>query len=461
MFKKIEIWVLYLTLVVVFISYIIFGWLIIREHEKGDYIPVISSFSKASYFLATIPRNIKMMIINSNPLKVREDDFIRFQARGDRFKGISGFSGETNEEEIYYLLSRYNGDIKQSITELIDLRTFKVLHTWNPDINTIFQKIVIEKDGLWSSLMKDRNDFRFRLTHPIFEEDGSLIFHHSSPLIKIDKNSNLEWMRSDVQYHHSNERDKDGNYWHCVRYFPFEVDSRYVGEDFNKYMDHGIRKLSSSGEILFDKSISNIFLENDLGHLLFSVGDKGFNKDPIHLNDIQPVEKDTKYWKKGDVFLSLRHQSMILLYRPKTNKIIWKTDKKLFHQHDVDIINDNKISIFNNNSKDFINGDRVDGNNQVVIYDFKTKEYSYYLNESLKKKDVRTITHGRSQILPNGDLIVEESNYGRTLYFNYDGSQKWEHINRASDGNVYKVSWSRVLYKEEDIKKVHMFLKKE
>ena len=191
---------------------------------------------------------------------------------------------------------------------------------------------------------------------------------------------------------------------------------------------------------------------------MFSVGDRLFDIDPIHLNDIQPVNFDGDFWKKGDIFLSLRHQSMVLLYRPSTNEIIWKGTGKFFHQHDIDILDNHRISIFNNNSKDFVDGDVVDGNNEVIIYDFKTNEYSFYLKDSLIENDVRTITEGRSEILTNGDLFVEESNYGRTLYFNADGSLRWTHVNRANDGNVYRVGWSRILYTEEDIQTVNNFL---
>ena len=53
-------------------------------------------------------------------------------------------------------------------------------------------------------------------------------------------------------------------------------------------------------------------LENDMEHLVFS--DYVFHGDPIHLNDIQPVEKSGPYWKMGDLFLSLRSQNMIILY---------------------------------------------------------------------------------------------------------------------------------------------------
>ena len=73
-----------------------------------------------------------------------------------------------------------------------------------------------------------------------------------------------------------------------------------------------------------------------------------------------------------------------------------------------------------------IDSNIVDGHNEVIIYDFKTNEYSSYLKDSLIENDVRTITEGRSQILPNGDLFIEETNYGRTLYFNADGSLKMD-----------------------------------
>ena len=62
------------------------------------------------------------------------------------------------------------------------------------------------------------------------------------------------------------------------------------------------------------------------------------------------------------------------------------------------------------------------------------------------------------EILKNGDLLIEESNYGRTLYFNADGSLKWTHLNRAENGNVHAVGWSRILYTEEDLQTVNNFL---
>ena len=124
----------------------------------------------------------------------------------------------------------------------------------------------------------------------------------------------------------------------------------------------------------------------------------------------------------------------------------------------MDVIDEHRISVFNNNSKDFVNGDVVDGNNELLIYDFDTETYSSYLQKSYFENDIRTITEGSSQIIANGDLFIEETDYGRSLYINKDGSLQWVHLNRANNGNVYPLGWSRILYNSLDLQTVNEFL---
>ena len=114
----------------------------------------------------------------------------------------------------------------------------------------------------------------------------------------------------------------------------------------------------------------------------------------------------------------------------------------------------------NQGSKEIINTEKdiVDGNNEVIIYDFKTNEYTSFLSDSFINNEVKTLNQGLSEILPNGDLFVEETNYGRTLYFNSDGSLRWTHVNRSKNGKVYSVGWSRILYLDQDIQIVNNFL---
>jgi len=453
MFKKIEIWILYLTILIGILITLAFGVLVRQEIEgitkKGNID--ISPLSRPAAFIARLPEQLLREVF-SDPNKL---DKPWLEQRD--FYNQDGFNGTHNTEESFLLLSRYDGDLKEGVVELIDLTTFEIVHTWNPDIDA-FNDLVEQVDE-FQNIVRDGNNKRQVLVHPKLTEDGGLFFG-SLPLRKIDSCSKLIFQNTHDNFHHSIETDVDGNIWVPSYMYPQSISEEKVGRNFGDggYLDDTIVKLSVDGKILFEKSVSQIFIDHGLEYLLFSVGDMQFDYDPIHLNDIQPVNYDSQYWKKGDVFLSLRHQSMILLYRPSTNEIIWTGTGPFFHQHDVDILDEHRISIFNNNSKDFVDGDVVDGHNEVIIYDFKTDEYYSYLKESMIENDVRTITGGTSQILQNGDLFIEEENFGRTLYFNKDGSLRWSHVNRAENGSVYKVAWSRILYSQSDIKIVRNFL---
>ena len=440
MFKKIKIWVLYLTILLSVVFALGFG-ILVRQVSVGNVKE--GWISRTALTLSEIPMNIKKILL---------DDDLRVE---DRFPNLTGFNGTPNSKESYLLLSRYDGDLQEGVVELVDLRSFEVLHIWNPDIDS-FNDLVEQVDE-FEYLQRDSNNRRVRLEHPKLIQDGGLLFN-ISPLRKIDACSKLIFQNTHDVFHHSIETDIDNNIWVPSYIYPQSLPIEKVGREVGGFIDDAIVKLSPEGKILFEKSVSQIFIDNSLEYLLFSVGDMKFVADPIHLNDIQPVNYDSQYWKKGDVFLSLRHQSMILLYRPSTNEIIWTGTGPFFHQHDVDILDDQRISIFNNNSKDFVDGNVVDGHNEIIIYDFKTDKYSLYLKDSLIENDVRTITEGRGQILQKGDLIVEESNYGRTLYFNSDGSLRWSHVNRAKNGSVYLNGWSRILYTQLDIKTVKNFL---
>ena len=441
---KIEIWVLYLIVWISLLLAIANGILVRQELAGSVKLGVIS---KAALFLAEIPQNLKEMATQSKKLEVLDQQ---------RFTDLKGFQGKANDEEQYLLLSKYDGDKNRSIVELIDLRNFEVKKTWSPDIDLINSLVDVSRDEFKDHL-RDKNSSRYLITHPFLTEDGGLIFKSHSPLVKIDKNSELVWQNQEDAFHHSIEQDHEGNFWVPTYSFPYRVDEKYVGLEWGNFYDDSLTKISGNGEILFHKSVSNIFIENNMKYLLFPIVDS-FMNDPIHLNDIQPVLTDGPYWKQGDLFLSLRNQSMIVLYRPTSNKIIWKGVGRIYGQHDVDILDDHRISIFNNNVYADINGNKVDGNNEVVIYDFKTDSYSKYFNESLLKYNVKTITNGLSQIMPDGSLFIEEQNYGRLLYFNKDTSLQWQYVNRADDGKVYYLRWARILHKPEDIKKVNKII---
>ena len=104
MFKKIEIWILYLIVLLVIPITITFG-VLVRHEIVGE--SRFGWLSKTALFLTEIPVNLKN--------KLREDLKVE-----ERFPLLNGFNGTENSSESYLLLSRYDGDkkIKDKVLEL-------------------------------------------------------------------------------------------------------------------------------------------------------------------------------------------------------------------------------------------------------------------------------------------------------------------------------------------------------
>lgn len=455
MFSKVEIWILYLVVLIGVLITIAFG-ILVRQELVGSI--KLGHLSRAALVVAELPVHVKNAIkeLSGETHLVAESRF------GDSF----GFNGKPTLNETYLLLSRTDKVVNDHFVELVDLRTFEVLHTWNPNIdqfNRLLEENADENQSEFLTFARDNNDRRQFLGHPMLTADGNLLVN-AGTLRVIDKCSKLVFQPLKDIYHHSIEADTEGNIWVPTNLLSSRTLSEEKFGNFDKYSDNGITKLSRDFEVLYSKSVTEIFLENDLEYLLFGIdlGSIGFNNDPLHLNDIQPVDHDGEFWKKGDVFISLRNQSMVLLYRPSTGRIIWKGVGEFFRQHDVDILDDHRITIFDNHVKVYADGiERVDRSNRVVIFNFETNQYSLYQEGPMQEMQVRTITEGLSEVLPSGDMLIEEQNYGRLLYFDNTGQVRWSYVNRSDNGSVYNLHWARMLHTPAQIANVRALLNSE
>lgn len=411
--------------------------------------------SKAAFKVASIPS------VTAQVFSVLSEDYHPEYAWEQRFDDQSGFSfsADAASEDDLLLLSRYDGDTNRTSVELVDLATGNVIHRYAPNTAEIAQDLRAQASTL------DNPDPRVNLTdellphifgiyHPLIEPDGSLVFQNFyAPMIKIDRCSKLDWTLHGA-YHHAIETDSEGNYWTVKRQWPASL--QRVGDRFE---DDTLVSISPDGETLFEKPLSQILLDNGYDHLVYP--HLPYFSDPFHLNDVQPVLTDGPHWKKGDLFLSVRDLSRIIHYRPSTNEILWMKNGPWMLQHDVDVINDHQISIFNNNvgSGRFQYADHVNdsvifgpqrdmyvlGTNETLVYDFETDQVSSPYKNGYESHDIRTVIEGLNEVLPNGDVFIEESKYGRLLVMSKSGDIRWSYVNRAENGTVYILHWSRYI----------------
>lgn len=451
MFKKIELWIVLLIIIFMLLFTIFYG-MVLRQEFEGNF--KFGKFGKATLSLSRLHVTVKSAF-----KIVKHGDSISFKTPDQRFdKNLRFTQYNSIDNEYYFLLSRYDPEIKKNVIEIRKLSNFKKIHAYEPDIEKI-NNFSRNKQSTFKNLKRDKNVHRYYFWHPLIESDGSLVFHSGSPLTKINKCDQVEWVNDKLRFRHSINKSFDDTYWVVVDLVDeYRFDNEIIGSENKFYKDDGVANVSKDGKLMTTLSISRILIDNGYKSLLF--GKSNFMRDPIHLNDVQPALYDTDHWKKGDLFFSLRNQSAIIHYRPENNKIINFITGDFYHQHDIDILNDKEIILFNNNSINSFDErkGKIYSSSNIIKYNFETKKFSKIFEKSLKDLKLSSKSQSLQEIFPDKSILVEEQNSGRILYLDKNENIIWEYINKKNDGvsETYDLHWSRAIYDRDIIEFIKM-----
>lgn len=354
---------------------------------------------------------------------------------------ISGFHKRDPDffDDGFLLIARYSKKHGQAIVELFSIADEKILHTWIPKREDLKQHTTRDKFPEGDPLTPQR----YRVTHPLLLEDGSLVFNTAppGPMARTDVCGKILWVNNH-QFHHSNELDHNKN---IVSPTIIEND----GQSKVPLRNDGFAIVTLDGEIVKEYSVSDILLQGGYRGLLYGIGN--FERDRIHLNDAQPVNYNSDDAAIGDILLSIRHLSTVMLFSPIENKIKWLKTGPWLNQHDINQYGPDGYSIFGNDvfRKNDLTGTLINGrNSEMYIFNPTTGSIKTPFSEILAKNPVATETEGRSRMLENGDVFIEESNYSRLLRLS-ENKVRWEYVNGLSTKTVGTLNWSRYLTKNE------------
>ena len=169
MFKKIQIWILYLSIVVCIIFAIIFG-ILVRQELVGS--KKLGFVSKYALIIAELPVNIKSIYS-----QIGNDGFAML-AESNRHSKKPIFKKYINVERNELLvLSRFDGNLNKASVEIIDLNNFSVIHKYNPDIKLINDEAIKNNKKEFFRIKVDSKPNRFLLYHPLIDKNGNLISH--------------------------------------------------------------------------------------------------------------------------------------------------------------------------------------------------------------------------------------------------------------------------------------------
>jgi hypothetical protein len=430
--RKIEVWLV--GAIVVFLLMLMFAFgVIVLGVAQGS--PSFGAVGRFSYTVASIPfearRELRMLL--------RGDLANMSTNHSDRFPGRRGWTffdaRIKSGVDGYLLFSRHDGDVGHHVFEIVDLKAGETVHRIDLDASALFANA--GRDSRFG-IPDDWHAGRFQAIHPLALENGDILVKgHRTPMVRMSPCGEPLWTLDENVFHHTTEMGPDGYFWSTTWVEPQRVEG--LRGDF---LDPGLVQFTADGEILYDRSLTEVMLKQGLGYILFAAV---YDHDPLHLNDVQPVFEDGPFWKRGDVFLSLRHLSMIMLFRPSTDEIVWFKQGPWAAQHDVDVIDETTIAVFNNNTYDLGSGGFVDGHSDIMFYDFATDKVSTPYADVLAAHDFQTDAAGLFTLLPDGHYYVDEAESGRTLIFTSEGELAAEHVNRAESGLIYHLGWSRYM----------------
>ncbi len=412
------------TVVICLFFLSLFGWMSVHTHKGDKNFGFLNKPIKFMYsFLDQFGESVE-------EVKKMSPTFLPIWSE---VKPINELSYDVN------VLTAFSEDDLTRTVAILNLRNDSIVYKWN--ISETFE----EHD---------------RIVHPLLLPKKDLIYSFTlkTGLRRIDSLGNVKWKQDSVIAHHSLNADSAGNLWICSRNVPswlagghYKINNRNV-----YYEDDYVTQINSkTGEILFHKSITNIMRTNDLSNYILQAQTV---RDPIHLNDVQPALKTTKYYKEGDVFLSIKQTSLVLHYRPSTNKVLRVIHGPFSAQHDIDFLNDTTLTWFNNNSYELWKVDTKpnpknpknlemvgDFYSNIVKYDFGTNEISIIGDSLFRANYLFTSTEGLHEFINDSTYFVEQQNVGyiwiiqnnKVIYKNVYKSQH--------EGYCHLPNWTRII----------------
>lgn len=430
LFKDVKVWILLLFLILGLIGAIGVSSLAVYRLQGGQKLPALST---TALTIARIPQTA----VGIAQGQIKRDQ----HQMDDRFPqepgGFSTLSTPVSQPN-YILISRYDGDIGFSVVELVDEGTLKVRHRWVFDDDA---QMAFDSDNRFILTPDRSQSHTMRIVHPWLDADGSLYAHvHFGAMYRFNACGDVDWVNADFMYHHSLEKDADGNFW-SVGTTSIETDAAGFDENF---LDNRAIQLSPEGRVLYDRSVMQILLDEGLRNLINDYDT--YVRDPIHLNDVQPVMEDGEVMRRGDLFLSVSHLNLAMLYRPATQGLVWRTQDYMMQHHDIDIVAPDTIQIFDNRKKTGAgNRSMTVSANEMLRYTLPGQKAVPFMVEPMRQMDLRTKNQGLADAIPGSGIMMEDTNAGRLVKFSETGAPEWTYLNRSEDGRVWTLNWSRYL----------------
>lgn len=246
-------------------------------------------------------------------------------------------------------------------------------------------------------------------------------------LARIGPCGEVMWV-TEGRFHHVVTQSYDGTLWSWES--PAQPDPRAVADakaaGGNRETQYLVQLDAATGERLRSISLErDIIAANGLvGRMALRTQENPrqltYCCDPFHPNDIEilPPELAAAFplFVPGDLLISLRSINLVAVLDHATLRPKWSGTGPWHQQHDPDFLPDGTISVFNNNMGL--------GASQIVVANPATGEHRVAF-DGAARGNFYSWRRGRHQHLPNGNIVIAESERGRVIEVNRAGEIVW------------------------------------
>ena len=259
--------------------------------------------------------------------------------------------------------------------------------------------------------------------------DGSILGVSAFParLVKLDSDSHLLWEYGGfiLKAHHDVRVEPDGTIYllaRRARKIPWFASEGGVNEDL-------ICVLSPEGDSVDEIeriSILEAFRRSEHSDMLSESWFVG--SDPLHVNSIEILDGRIPHpaFRSGNVLLSCRNIDCLAVLDLDLREIVWVNRGPWQRQHEARATREGRIILFDNRPDE--------SQSRIVEYDVVSDDIVW----SYAPAGFHSRGAGAEQQLPNGNILITESQKGRILEITPEGRTVWEYINprRISGGQT-------------------------
>jgi Arylsulfotransferase (ASST) len=258
-------------------------------------------------------------------------------------------------------------------------------------------------------------------------------------LVRFDACGKVLWRNHD-QSHHAIFVDEKGDIWTPVG-TEKQTDRSIAPEPFR--FDHVARFNPETGEKIEEIDLLKSLQEGP-GTGLVQVNLQRLD-DVLHVNDVEVLSAAMApafpMFRAGDILVSSRNLQQLWVLDREDHRVKWWFAGPNLSQHDPDFQPDGTISMFDNRpggEPTAANGYKgALGGSRILSVDPATGG-SRVLYQSDDRNIFYSTYRGKHEILPNGNILIAETDGGRAFEVTAAGKVVWEFVN---GWNATHVGW--------------------